>query len=123
MKFLCLAFEEQRTLDELSAAEWRRLREETLATVDELRGSGHLLDAQPLRSAATARTVRLRQGRVVVTDGPFAEIREQLGGFFVLEAVDLDEAVRLAARWPSARLGTIEVRPLEDGLPIERRYS
>jgi hypothetical protein len=64
----------------------------------------------------------VRNGKVAVTDGPFAETKEQIGGFFLIDAADLDEAVRIAAEWPSARLGTIEVRPLEDGLPADRRY-
>lgn len=109
-------------LDDLSLAEWEALREETLAYVDSLRASGRLIDTQPLQSAATAATVRVRNGKVAVTDGPFAETKEQIGGFFLIEAADLDEAVRVAAQWPSARLGTIEVRPLEDGLPADRRY-
>ena len=122
MKYLCLAYEEQRVLDDLSVAEWEALRDETLAYVESLRASGRLIDTQPLQSAATAATVRVRNGKVAVTDGPFAETKEQIGGFFLIEAADLDEAVRIAAEWPSARLGTIEVRPLEDGLPTDRRY-
>ncbi len=70
----------------------------------------------------TARTVRVREGEVRVTDGPFAETKEQLGGFFLINAKDLNEAVQVASKWPSARLGSIEVRPIEDGLPLERRY-
>jgi hypothetical protein len=122
MKYLCLAYEEQRVLDDLSVAEWEALRDETLAYVESLRASDRLIDTQPLQSAATAATVRVRNGKVAVTDGPFAETKEQIGGFFLIEAADLDEAVRIAAEWPSARLGTIEVRPLEDGLPTDRRY-
>ena len=122
MRYLCLAYEEQRVLDDLSRHEWEALRDETLAYVESLRASGRLIDTQPLQSAATAATVRVRNGKVAVTDGPFAETKEQIGGFFLVEAADLDEAVRIAAEWPSARLGTIEVRPLEDGLPADRRY-
>ena len=122
MKFLCLAYEEQRYFDELPAQEWQALREETVGYVESLRASGRLLDAQPLQSASTAATVRVRDGRVSVIDGPFAETKEQIGGFFVIEAADLDEAVQVAAAWPSARIGTIEVRPLEEGLPTDRRY-
>lgn len=122
MRYLCLAYEEQRVLDDLSRTEWKALREETLAYVDSLRASGRLIDTHPLQSAATAATVRVRNGKVAVTDGPFAETKEQIGGFFLIEAADLDEAVRLAAQWPSARFGTIEVRPLEDGLPADGRY-
>ena len=122
MKYLCLAYEEQRVLDDLTHAEWQALREETLAYVDSLRASGRLIDTQPLQSAAAAATVRVRNGKVAVTDGPFAETKEQIGGFFLIEADSLDDAVRIASEWPSARLGAIEVRPIEDGLPTDRRY-
>jgi len=123
MKFLCLAYEEQTVLDGLTQAEWHALREETLEYVDGLRLRGHLIDARPLQSAATASTVRVRSGRSSITDGPFAETKEQLGGYFLIEAADADEALRIAAAWPSARFGTIEVRPIEEGLPAQGRYS
>nr|NIQ56567.1 YciI family protein [Gemmatimonadota bacterium]NIU76766.1 YciI family protein [Gammaproteobacteria bacterium]NIY10487.1 YciI family protein [Gemmatimonadota bacterium] len=84
--------------------------------------SGHLIDTRPLRSATAAVTVRVRKGRTSITDGPFAETKEQLGGFFLIEAQDLDEAIRIAGAWPSARLGTIEVRPIEEELRRESRY-
>lgn len=122
MKFLCLAYEEERVLNELSPAEWAALRRETLDYVEELRRTGRLVSAEPLQSARTARTIQIREGNVSVTDGPFAETKEQLGGFFLIEASDIDEAVAVAKRWPSARLGTIEVRPIEDGLQEDRRY-
>lgn len=122
MKFLCLAYEEESRLNGLSGREWELLRRETLDYVDELRRQGCLVSAEPLQSVRTAVTVRVRDGQLAVTDGPFAETKETLGGFFVVEARDRDEAVRIASRWPSARLGSIEVRPLEPGLPEERRY-
>lgn len=122
MKFLCLAYEEQAVLDTLSQTAWEALRRETLDYLDSLRASGRLIDARPLKSARTAATVRVRAGVPTVTDGPFAETKEQLGGFFLIEAVDRDDAIRVAASWPSARLGTIEVRPLEEALPLEGRY-
>ena len=122
MKFVCLACEEERLLNALSRSEWDLLRRETLDYVEELRRSGRLIAAEPLQSARTAATVRVRRGKVSVTDGPFAETKETVGGFFVIEAADRDEAIRIASRWPSARLGSIEVRPLEPGLAEERRY-
>jgi len=122
MKYLCLAYEEERLFHELSPAEWRALRRETLDYVESLRADGRLIDARPLRSATTAKTVRVRGGRPSIVDGPFAETKEQVGGFFLIEAADLDEALAIAARWPSARLGSIEVRPVEEGLPPDRRY-
>jgi hypothetical protein len=123
MKFMCIAYEEQKKLDDLSPAEWQALRTETLSYVESLHDSGRLIAAHPLRSAKTASTVRVRNGKLSVTDGPFAETKEQIGGFFLIEARDADEAIQIAANWPSARIGIIEVRPLEDGLQIGRRYS
>lgn len=122
MKYICLAYEEQAELDALSRADWAVLREETLDYVASLTRSGHLLATDPLQSAARAVTVQVRGGKLHVTDGPFAETKEQLGGYFLIEAADLNDAVRIAAGWPSARFGTIEVRPIEDGLDPERRY-
>jgi hypothetical protein len=122
MKYLCLAYEEERVLNDLSQGEWQALRKETLDYVDTLRESGRLIDARPLRSATTASMIRVRDGAVSVTDGPFAETKEQIGGYFLLEASDHDEAVRIASGWPSARIGSIEVRPVDEGLSPERRY-
>ncbi len=122
MKYLCLAYAEEGTLRALSRSEWDSLRGETLAYVEELRGNGYLIAAEALQSARTASTVRVRGGRVSVTDGPFAETKEQLGGFFLIEAKDLNEAIQVAAKWPSARLGSIEVRPIEESLREEGRY-
>jgi hypothetical protein len=122
MKFLCMAYEQEAALNTLSSAEWEALRGETLAYVEVLRKSGHLLVTHALQSVRTAATVRVRKGAMSVTDGPFAETKETLGGFFLIEARDLDEAVRLAGRWPSARIGSIEVRPIEEALREERRY-
>ena len=123
MKFMCIAYEEERTLNDLSQAEWQALRKETLDYVDALRESGRLIAAHPLQSATTASTVRVRFGKRTVTDGPFAETKEQIGGFFLVEAGDMGEAIQIAAEWPSARLGAIEVRPVEEGLRIDRRYG
>jgi hypothetical protein len=123
MKYLCIAYEEERKLNELSEAEWQALRQETLDYVESLRRSGRLIITHALQSATTASTVRVRDGKVSVTDGPFAETKEQIGGFFLVEASDFDEAVRVAANWPSARIGSIEVRPIEDELRMDRRYG
>ncbi len=123
MKYLCLAYEEERKLNDLSQEEWHSLRQETLDYVAAIQKSGHLLDARPLRSATKAATVRVRDGKLQVTDGPFAEAKEQLGGFFLIEARDQEEAIQIAAKWPSARLGTIEVRPIDEELRMDRRYA
>jgi hypothetical protein len=123
MKFLCLAYEDAQTFDELSQSDWQTLRAEVLDYVAGLRASGRLIDTRPLQRAATASTVRVRDGKRLVSDGPFAETKEQIGGFFLIEAENLDEAIEIAAKWPSARIGTIEVRPVDEGLNEERRYA
>ena len=112
MKYLCLAYEEERALDALSRTEWDALRKETLDYVDALKRSGRLLITHPLQSVRSATTVRVRDGRLSTTDGPFAETKETLGGFFLIEARDLNEAIRVAAGIPPARVGSIEVRPI-----------
>lgn len=117
-----MAYEEEQKLNDLTRAEWDALRSETLGYVEVLKKSGHLILTHPLQSARTAATVRIRGGQRAVLDGPYAETKEQLGGFFLVEARDLEEAIDLASRWPSARLGSIEVRPIEDELREERRY-
>ncbi|MGH8505327.1 MAG: YciI family protein [Stenotrophobium sp.] len=122
MKYLCLAYEEEAKLSALSRSEWDALRNETLAYVESLRKNHHLIATQALQSVRTATSVQVRHEHVVVTDGPYAETKEQLGGFFMIEARDLNEAIHLAAKWPSARIGTIEVRPVEENLRLDRRY-
>jgi hypothetical protein len=123
MKYMCIAYEEERTLNELSRSEWQALRQETLDYVEALRKRGVLVVTHALQSATTASTLRVRNGKVSVTDGPFAETKEQIGGFFLIEARDLHEAIAVAAKWPSARIGSIEVRPVEEGLRMDRRYG
>jgi hypothetical protein len=122
MKYLCLAYEEEARFTKMSRSDWDTLREETLAYVESLRASGRLILTHALQSARTAATVQVRNARASVTDGPFAETKEQLGGFFLIEAADLNDAISVASKWPSARLGTIEVRPIEETLNPERRY-
>ena len=123
MKFLCLAYEEEAKLNALSEGEWHALRQEVLEYVESLRQSGTLLSTHALQSARTSATVRVREGRVSVMDGPFAEAKETIGGFFLVEAADREEALRIAAGWPSARIGTIEVRPIEEALRLDNRYD
>jgi hypothetical protein len=123
MKYLCLAYEEEKNLNALSKAEWDDLRNETLAYVEELRRNGYIVAAEALQSVRTATTVRVRNDKTSLTDGPFAETKEQLGGFFLINARDLNEAIRVASKWPSARLGSIEVRPIEEKLREESRYG
>ncbi len=123
MKYLCLAYEQEADLNALTSEEWEELRNETLAYVESLRESGSLVDTRPLQSARKASTVRVRAGTVSVTDGPFAETKEQLGGYFLIEAADEAEALRIASAWPSARLGSIEVRPVDETLRPDQRYD
>jgi hypothetical protein len=122
MKYLCLAYEEEEKLNALSKSDWDALRHETMTYVGELKERGYLMAAEPLQSVRTATTVRVRHGKVSLTDGPFAETKEQLGGFFLIAARDLNEALQVAAKWPSARLGSVEVRPVEAELREEKRY-
>jgi hypothetical protein len=122
MKYICLAYEDEAILDALSPAEWAALREETLEYVETLSRSGHHLASAPLESVRSATTVRVRHGRLSATDGPYTETKETLGGFFMIEARDLNEAIQIAGRWPSARFGSIEVRPLGDSLREDGRY-
>lgn len=112
MKYMILIYDAESTLAKMSPDEGQRLHDEYMKFTDEIRASGHLLGGEALESVRTATTVRIREGKTSTTDGPFAETREQLGGFYLIEAKDLDEALKIAARVPSARIGSIEVRPV-----------
>jgi hypothetical protein len=119
MKYLCMVYYNEQALDEqaldaLSPSERADLSAEAIASTEELRQSGHYVASSPLQSVQTARTLRPQQGKMTITDGPFAETREQLGGFILIEAEDMDEALRLASRMPQARLGCLEVRPVKN---------
>jgi hypothetical protein len=114
MKYLCMVFFDEKKLEALSSTESQILDDESLAHDDNLRKSGHLIAAQALESVQAATTVRIRNGKVFVTDGPFAETNEQIGGFILIEARDLNEAIQLASKIPSIRLGGIEVRPIKE---------
>ena len=122
MKFMCLAYEDEKIFDGMSREDWDALRDETVAYVESLRASGHLIATHALQSLKKSATVRVRDGSKLVMDGPFAEAKEQVGGYFLIEAKDREEALQLAARWPSARLGAIEVRPIEETLRVDKRY-
>ena len=114
MKYLCLIYLEEEKLDAMPKSEFDALAREHLALDEELQKSGHFIVAEALQSVQTATTVRVRNGRLSTTDGPFAETKEQLGGFFLINARDLNEAHQVASRMPSARIGSIEVRPIGD---------
>lgn len=114
MKYLCSVFFDEKKLDALSEEESEKLDQESLAYDEVLQKGGHFLAAQALESIASATTVRLGSGKVFITDGPFAETKEQIGGFILIEARDLDEAIQLAARIPVVRLGGVEIRPVKE---------
>jgi len=114
MKYLCLVYYDEKTLDAMPKSEFEAFSDAHVALDEELRKSGHSIVAEALQPAHTATTVRVRDGKLSTTDGPFAETKEQLGGFYLIEAGDLNDAIQAAARIPSARLGSIEVRPVWD---------
>lgn len=105
MKYLCLVYLDEKKLDELPD-------EECVDYDDSIRESGHCVASEALQSVQTATTIRIRNGKVSITDGPFAETKEQLAGFYLIEARDLNEAIQVASRIPPARVGSIEVRPI-----------
>lgn len=116
MKFICLGYGEEKTWDAMSKSEQDAMIEECFAYDDQLLASGHWVDGgQALQSARTAKSLRWKDGKVVVTDGPFAETKEQLGGLGVLEARDMDHAIELVSRHPGVRLGgPFEIRPVDE---------
>jgi hypothetical protein len=119
VKYLCLVYAEEPRINALSDEEWKALVAENLELCEELRRSGHFVSAAPLDSVTTAVTVRQRRGQLSATDGPFAETKEQLGGYYLIEARDRQEAVQVAGRIPGARFGSVEVRPLRAHDPRE----
>lgn len=114
MKYLCMVFYDEKNLTALSPGESQVLDDESLAYDENLRKGGHFIAAQALEPVEFATTVRVRGGKVSVTDGPFAETKEQIGGFILIEAQDLNEAIQLASKIPAIRLGGIEVRPVKE---------
>lgn len=114
MKYLCLVYLEEQTLNALSRSERIVLSDESMANCDELQKNGQFIAASPLQPVETATTVRVRNGKTSVTDGPFVETKEQLGGYFLIDVKDLNDAIRVASKIPPARLGSIEVRTLKD---------
>ena len=111
MKFLCLVYFEPETLAALSPSEKAALDRDSMAYDDELRRSGHYIVSNALDPVRSARTIRVRRGKASATDGPFAETKEHLGGFILIEAADMNEALKIAEGIPLAKLGSIEVRP------------
>jgi hypothetical protein len=123
MKYLCLVYGEENALDALSKREMEVLVDECLAYDDVLRKSGHYLESAALQHVETAKTVRVRNLETAITDGPFAETKEQLLGFILIDARDLNDAVQVAAKIPLASKGSIEVRPVLDLEPLRARRA
>jgi hypothetical protein len=112
MKYLCMVIVDEKKLNAMPESERRKLDAESLAYDEMLRKNGHFLAAQALQGIETATTIRASGGRISVTDGPFTETNEQIGGFVLIETRDLDEAIQLASKIPPMRLGCVEVRPI-----------
>ncbi|MCU1267433.1 MAG: hypothetical protein JWM21_3751 [Acidobacteria bacterium] len=111
MKYMLLIYDAEQDWGKLSEAQQRRMYAEYGQFTQEIKASGHYVTGAQLHPITTASSVRVRDGQQLVTDGPFAETHEQLGGYYLIEAANLDEATAIAARIPSARFGTVEVRP------------
>lgn len=114
MKYLCLVYYDEKDMQQMSQQEWDALNQECMGCVADLTDSGHFLDGAPLLSTDTATTLRMRDNKALITDGPFAETKEQLAGFYMLEARDMNEAIRLAEKIPPARYGCVEIRPVRE---------
>jgi hypothetical protein len=112
MRYLCLIYDDEKKMAEMSKAESDAFMGEYFAFTEEVRSSGHMVAGEALHPVHTATTLRIRSGKLSATDGPFAETKEQLGGFYLIEAKDLNEAIQVASRIPSARTGSVEVRPV-----------
>jgi len=121
MKYILLVHHNEEVLGSLSQTALQQMRDESVRLANDINLTGNYLDAAPLQPVSTAVSLRVREGRRLVIDGPFAETREQLGGYFFIDARDLDQALDIAARIPGARIGTVEIRPVMeiDGLPTE----
>jgi len=120
MKYLCLIYSEEKKSNAMSRGEQQQLMTDYFAFTDDVRKKGHYVAGEALQPVNTATTVRVRNGSMVTTDGPFAETTEQLGGFYLIDARDLNEAIQVAGRIPSAKFGSIEVRPIMDFSQLQR---
>jgi hypothetical protein len=117
MKYLCLVYIEEKQADALLKSEMDGLMDETGAYHEALQKSGHFISGAGLQPVHTATTLRVRKGKLSVMDGPFAETKEVLGGFYLIEARDLNEAIHWASKSPSLRIGSVEVRPIDELIP------
>jgi hypothetical protein len=119
MKYMLLCYDDEAALSKLTQGEFQGLMDEAIRLAHDMHAKGQYVTASPLHPTATATSVRVRDGKPMVTDGPFAETREQLGGYYIIDADNLDDAIALAARHPGARFGAVEIRPILEiaGLP------
>ena len=123
MKYICLGYMEEKKWEAMSESERNTFVDECFDYDDELRKNGHFVGGEALQSAQNATTLRFRNGKVTVTDGPFAETKEQLGGILVLEARDLNHAIQLMSKHPGVRGGPFEIRPAADLTELIRESS
>ena len=123
MKFMLLIYIDRSLSDALPPGEADGMMRECLAHADELRQEGSLIESQMLEGTETGKSMRIRNGRTRVTDGPFSETKEMLGGFNLIEARDMDEAIRIAAQFPWSRTGCVEIRPVRDIDAVRRRVG
>ena len=109
---MALVYYQESIINNMTEQEWHDLNQECIAGVEKLTSQGKFVTGQPLQPIDTATTVRVRDDEVLISDGPFAETKEQLGGFYMFECANLDEAIKYAAMIPSAEHGSVEVRPI-----------
>ena len=114
MKYLCLIYDEEKKMDGMSKSEADAFMGEYFAFTEGIKKSGHYIGGEALQPVQAATTVRLRNGKVSTTDGPFAETKEQLGGYYLIDARDLNDAIQIASRIPSVRHGSVEIRPIQE---------
>ena len=114
MKYLCLIYESEKFWEKASKEEGEAIFGEYMGFTQNIAKSGHLIAGEALHPTSAATTVRVRNGKISTTDGPFAETKEQLGGYYLIEARDLNDAIQVAAKIPGARYGSIEIRPVMD---------
>jgi hypothetical protein len=120
VKYLCLIYQDETIWDRTPPEEAEAVYQEYFAFQDAIRRSGHYVGGDPLLPTSTATTLRVRRGKLSTTDGPFAETKEQLGGYILIDATDLDDAIQVASRIPGARFGCVEVRPVRELQPSAR---
>ena len=113
MKYLCLIYDDEKMWPSMPKAEAETMMGEYFAFTEAVKQSGHYVGGNALQPTSTATCVRVRNGSISTTDGPFAETKEQLGGYYLIEARDLNDAIQVAARIPGAKMGTVEVRPIQ----------